>query len=70
MLRHESSDLFRWLVEQRLIGDDLRDRIFPEELDEICSLIEDRSKQWDDALRDYKVSCPVPGIGTNPTLQG
>lgn len=58
------SDLFRWMDKYDRLG------FYPDNIDQICSLIEGKSSLWQDEWREYQASLPDVGIGMNPTFQG
>lgn len=70
MTRQETSDLFRWMLKGDRIGCGLSKRMLPEEIDEICYLIEGDNRFLIDEWREYQESIPVPGIGFDMRRQG
>lgn len=54
MTRQQTSDLFRWLIaEDRIGAGQLSKLLLSEEVDEICSLIEDSTPRWQDEWEQF-----------------
>lgn len=67
----DRSDLFRWLIREDRIGaGSLSKLLLSEEVDEICSLIEGRSRWCDEWQQFQEATQPKFGIGTQPSLGG